>query len=106
MGRRPQEGAVKPDLGFSYLFAHPEALGVSLSHPAALFALLLVPAFLVLARTDFRRARLALGARVMGFAFLVLALAGLALNARLPTDRLSLIAAVDVSQSIDAEGRK
>ncbi len=93
-------------LSFSYLFAHPETLGVSLLHPKALLLLGVIPLLVVLARRDFGRTRLALTLRIAAYVTLVLALAGLALSARLPTDRLSLIAAVDVSQSIDAGGRK
>jgi Mg-chelatase subunit ChlD len=49
---------------------------------------------------------LALGLRVAAFTLLVVVLAGVTLSARLPSDRLSLVAAVDVSQSVDADGRK
>jgi Ca-activated chloride channel family protein len=93
-------------LRFSYLLAHPQMLGVSLPHPAALLLLLCIPFLTALARKDFSRHRLALGFRLAAFVLLVLTLAGLAISVRLPNDRLSLIAAVDVSQSIDAQGRR
>jgi len=92
--------------GLAYLFAHPDIVGVRVRHWPALLLLLALPAFFRLARRDFARHRFALTCRVAAFVLLVLALAGLALTSRLPTDRLSLIAAVDVSQSIDADGRK
>jgi Mg-chelatase subunit ChlD len=95
-----------PGLRLSYLLAHPQTLGVSLPHPAALLLLLCVPLLVALARKDFSRHRLALGCRLAAFVLLVLTLAGLAISVRLPSDQLSLIAAVDVSQSIDAKGRR
>jgi Mg-chelatase subunit ChlD len=95
-----------PGLRLSYLLAHPQTLGVSLPHPAALLLLLCIPLLIVLARKDFSHHRLALGFRLAAFVLLALTLAGLAISERLPSDRLSLIAAVDVSQSIDAQGRR
>ena len=50
-----------PGLRFSYLLAHPQTLGVSLPHPAALLLLLCIPLLIALARKDFSRHRLALG---------------------------------------------
>jgi hypothetical protein len=89
-----------PGLRFSYLLAHPEALGVSFPHPAALLLLLCIPLLIALVRRDLSRHWLALGCRLAAFVLLVLTLAGLAVSARMPSDRLSLIAAVDVSESI------
>jgi Ca-activated chloride channel homolog len=97
---------VTPSLGWAYLAAHPETLGLSLRRPAAVWLLLLVFALLALARRDGRRQRLVLMLRVTAFVLLVLALAGMTLTAQLPNDRLSLIAVVDVSESIDSEGRR
>jgi Ca-activated chloride channel family protein len=106
MGCGAKAVGVNAGMSFTYLFAHLETLGVSLQRPAALLLLGLIPVFVWLARTDFARHRLALSARVSAFVLLVLALAGTALSARLPSDRLSLIAAVDLSESIDADGRR
>ena len=92
--------------GLAYLFAHPEAVSVSLLHPAGLLLAALLPVFWLLAPTDIRQRRIALTARLMAFVTLLLAVAGLALTAHLPSTRLSLIAAVDRSESIDAEGRR
>ncbi len=92
-------------ISLSYLLAHPETLSVSARHPAALLLLLLIPAFLVLGRRDFSRHRLAALFRAAAYALLVLALAGVVLSARLPSERLSVVAVVDRSESIDAEGR-
>ena len=71
-----------------------------------LLLLLAIPAFLLLARNGVGRHRAALLCRVSAYTLVVLALAGVALSARLPTDRLSVVAAVDRSESIDAEGRQ
>jgi Ca-activated chloride channel family protein len=90
--------------GLSYLLAHPQTLGVSLRHPAALL-LLFIPAFWLLRRRTAPQHRGGLAMRAAAFALIVLALAGVALSTRLPSDRLSLMVAVDVSESIDPEGR-
>ncbi len=92
--------------GLSYLLAHPETLGVSLRHPGVLPLLLLGPVFWRLRRTDAPQHRWALAAHLTAFTFVVLALAGLVLSARLPSDRLSLMVALDVSESIDPDGRE
>lgn len=97
---------MSPGIGLSYLLAHPEAVGISLHHPAALLLLLCLPIVVALARQRSGRHRLALRLRLAAFVLLVLTISGLAISARLPSDRLSLIAAVDVSESIDAEGRR
>jgi len=90
----------------TYLLAHPETLGVSVHQPAALLLLLLVPVLVRYGRVARARRGWAMGLRTAGFTLLVLALAGVTPSARLPSDRLSLVAAVDVSQSVDADGRK
>ncbi len=92
-------------MSLSYLFAHPETVSVSVRHPALLLLLLAIPAFLLLGQTAGSRRRLILLCRASAYALVVLALAGVALSARLPSDRLSVMAAVDRSESIDAEGR-
>ena len=93
-------------MSLSYLFAHPETVSVSVRHPALLVLLLAIPAFLIVPRTQGGRHRVARLCRAGAYALVVLALAGVALSARLPSDRLSVIAAVDRSESIDAEGRQ
>lgn len=93
-------------LPFTYLLTHLATAEVSLLHPAALLLLVCIPLLIVLARKDFRRHRLALGFRLAAFVLVALALAGLAISVRLPSDRLSLMAVVDVSESIDAQGRR
>ncbi|MBI4514733.1 MAG: VWA domain-containing protein [Deltaproteobacteria bacterium] len=92
---------VEPTL--SYLFAHLETAGVTVRQPWLLLLLLLVPVLLVRGR---RVPRAATALRIAAFSLLVLALAGLALTARLPSERLSVVAAVDVSASIDEQGRQ
>ncbi|HJV94524.1 MAG TPA: hypothetical protein VJ608_00750, partial [Albitalea sp.] len=93
-------------MSLSYLFAHPAAVSLSVRHPAVLLALLVIPVFLVLAHHGTRRHRWALVCRGGAYALVVLALAGVALSARLPSDRLSVVVAVDRSESIDAPGRQ
>jgi len=97
---------VTAPISLSYLFAHPETASVSVGHPVLLLLLLAIPTFLLLARSGIGRHRTALLCRVSAYTLVVLALAGVALSARLPTDRLSVVAAVDRSESIDAEGRQ
>ena len=85
----------------SYLFSHPTELGLSFERPLGLALLLLLPAFLLLrGRIGHRAARL----RTAAYAALVLATAGLAFTVALPSQRLSLVVAVDTSESIDEEG--
>ncbi|HUI26568.1 MAG TPA: VWA domain-containing protein [Candidatus Kryptonia bacterium] len=86
-----------------YLFAHLDSVGVTLRHPALSLLLLFVPGFVYLGR---RTHRVALILRVAAFALLTASLAGLALTAMLPSDRLSIVAAVDVSDSIDETARQ
>ncbi|HVM96762.1 MAG TPA: vWA domain-containing protein, partial [Candidatus Acidoferrales bacterium] len=92
--------------GLSYLLAHPE--GVALVLPQPLW-LLLLPAMLLmflLLRNEVGARRQALGWRGAALLMLTLALAGLGLRASLPNDRLSVMALVDRSESIDEVGRK
>ena len=92
-------------MSLAYLFAHPETVSVTLRHPSVLLLLLGIPIFLVLARTALARQWTAVLCRSGAYTLVVFALSGLALTARLPSDRLSVIAAVDRSESIDTEGR-
>ena len=93
-------------MSVTYLLAHPETLALSVARPTALLLVLLVPVLWRAARSDFRRHRAARVCRVAAFVCLVLACAGVALSARLPSDRLALMVAVDRSESIDADGRR
>ena len=86
----------------SYLFAHPTTLGIAVRHPAALLLLLAVALF---ALRPHRAGRLASALRGGAYIALVLALADLALTTRMPTDRLTVVAAIDTSPSIDPAGR-
>lgn len=92
-------------LSLSYLLAHPTALGIAVHRPAALLLLLCVPLFRVLVPPAAGLPRAALRLRVAAFVLLVLTLAGVALTALVPNERLSLVAAVDVSESVGREGR-
>ena len=99
-------GVVTEPMSLSYLFAHPESVSLSVRHPVGLLALLVIPVFLALARHATSRHRWALVCRGGAYALVVLALAGVALSAYLPSDRLSVVVAVDRSESIDAPGRQ
>jgi Mg-chelatase subunit ChlD len=94
------------ELGFSYLLAHPAAAGVSVDRPEWLILLLAAPVFFMWRGKGSERLPWAVAARSAAYVLVVLALAGLSLTARLPDDRLSVVAAVDVSESIDARGRR
>ena len=85
-----------------YLFAHPTAIGVDAIHPFALFLLAGIGAFFVWRHQAGTRASVL---RAAAFACLVLALAGVHLTIRVPADHCTLVAAVDLSDSIDDEGR-
>ncbi len=91
------------DPSLSYLFAHPETVGVTVTQPWMLLLLAAAPVLIYLGRW---RARGARWLRAAAFSLVTLSLAGLALTTRLPSDRLSLVAAVDVSASIDESGRQ
>ncbi len=86
----------------SYLLAHPAALGFGLRHPFALLLLLGLPLVL---RWTYPTGRLASVLRAVAYLALVLALAGLELTTPMPDERITLVAALDASPSIDANGR-
>lgn len=86
----------------SYLLSHPATLGLALHQPAALLLLVAIALF-VLRPHPAGGAASAL--RAAAFGALALALAGLTLTTRMPSDRVALVAAIDVSPSIDAAGR-
>ena len=86
----------------TYVLTHPAALGLSLRHPAAL---LLIVAVALFVWRPHAVGRLATALRSGAYTSLVLALAGLALTTRMPSDHLTVVAAVDTSPSIDAAGR-
>lgn len=86
----------------AYLLADPSTLGVAARNPAALLLLALVPLFF---RYPHRAGRLAAALRSAAFAAVVLVLAGVELTTRMPSERLSVVVAMDVSPSIDARGR-
>ena len=87
----------------TYLLAHPAHLGVALRHPAALLLLLGLP---VVFRWTYPTGRLASVLRAVAYLALVLALAGAELTIPMPSERVTLVAALDVSPSIDANGRE
>jgi Mg-chelatase subunit ChlD len=96
-------GTLMAEPSLQYLFAHLDTLGVTLRHPTWLAVVFLLPLLVLFGR---RQPRAALVLRVAAASLIVLALAGLALTARLPSDRLLLVAAVDVSASIDEQARQ
>lgn len=87
---------------FSYVFSHPAALGLVVLRPAALLLALLIPFFLAWPPGgDARAGRF----RSAAFLSLVLVLAGVRLTSRVPTERLTLVAAVDLSESVGDSAR-
>lgn len=86
-----------------YLLAHPSSLGIAFAYPAALLMLALVP---VLGRLGQAERRRVLALRIATYALIVLLLAELRLTARLPEQRLTLVAVVDESLSISEGGRR
>jgi Ca-activated chloride channel family protein len=94
----------------TYLVAHPAAVRIGVDRPAALLGLLALVLFFRFpfrrraGRTDSPWAAAAL--RAAAFACLVGALAGLHVSVRVPDDHLTIVAAVDLSDSIDADGRE
>ena len=86
----------------SYLLSHPTALGLSVAQPLALVLLGALPLFVL---RPHRAGRAVGWLRAGAFAAVTLALAGLAATTRMPSDHLTVIAAVDTSPSIDAHGR-
>jgi Mg-chelatase subunit ChlD len=102
MDRRPAEGVMDtPSL--TYLLAHPTSLGIAVAHPLYLMLVVALVVFAVWPHPAGRRATLLRGA---AFTCIVLALAGVRLTARLPTDQLTLVAAVDLSDSVGPIGRE
>lgn len=91
------------ELGLRYILSHPDHLGFSLSQPLWLLLLLPCAVFLWLAQS--RPERIAAGFRAAAIASLALGLGGAALTTSLPVDGMTVIAAVDLSDSIGAEGR-
>ena len=86
----------------AYVFAHAAALGVALRHPSALLLLSMAPLFLL---RPHPAGRLVALLRTAAYLAVVLALAGLELTTRMPSERLSVVATIDTSPSIDAGGR-
>jgi Mg-chelatase subunit ChlD len=96
----------------AYLVAHPTALGIAASHPivlmllagAAVFFLCPFPSF-VAGRARSAGSTPASALRAAAFGSVILALAGVHLTTRVPSDRVTVVAAADLSASIDEEGR-
>jgi Mg-chelatase subunit ChlD len=86
----------------AYVFAHAAALGLAVRHPSALVLLGVAPLFFL---RPHPAGRLAAALRTAAYVTVVLALAGLELTTRMPSERLSVVAALDTSPSIDAGGR-
>ena len=86
-----------------YLLQHPEAIGVTLRHPFVLAFLLLLP---ILLYRHHGAGPWAQRLRAAAFVCVVGALAGLQLTARLPDERLTLVAAVDLSESVGDQGQE
>lgn len=88
---------------FGQLWNHPSTIRIAFLHPAMLvfFATLAVP---LLVRKSF--GPLATWLRVAAMGAVILALAGLCITARIPDQRHSFVAAIDVSDSVDATGRE
>jgi uncharacterized membrane protein len=90
-----------PSLG--YLLAHPLAVGAAVERPLVLLLLLGGAAFLLWPAATGRSS----GAlRAAAFVAVVLALSGLRLILRVPSDRMTLVVAVDLSDHVDDEGRE
>lgn len=88
-------------ISLQYLLSHLHVASLHFTTPAALVWLALLPVFM----WRRPRTRAALWLRIAAFVLVVLALAGLRLSALLPQSDLAVIAAVDLSDSIDAKGR-
>lgn len=97
---------MSPPLNLWYLLAHPDSASLAVGSPAWLVLLAGAAVFFLIGRRDTPARRAAACLRCGAYGATVLALAGLTLATRLPDDRLSLIAVLDVSQSIDAHGRR
>jgi Ca-activated chloride channel family protein len=99
-GGTPQVVMDSPTL--AYVLADPASIGIGVRHPFALLCLLATPLFFLLPH---RAGRWAAALRAGAFVAVVLALAGLQLTTSMPSQRRTIVAAVDVSPSIDAGGR-
>lgn len=98
------EEVVVSELGLRYFLSHPGQLSFSMSRPAWLLLLVPCALFLWLARS--RGERLAALFRAAAVAALALAIGGAALTTSLPAEGMTVIAAVDLSESIDATGQE
>lgn len=87
----------------AYLVAHPTSIGIGAAYPVVLALLVGGIAFVLWRHPAGRRAS---ALRLAAFASLVLALAGVHLTTHLPSDHLTLVAAVDLSDSVDDDGRE
>ncbi|MDX2169922.1 MAG: VWA domain-containing protein [Deltaproteobacteria bacterium] len=88
---------------FAYVLADPAALGIGVRQPVVLLWLLLTPLFFYFPH---RAGRLVAGLRSAAFVAAVLAFAGLELTTSMPSQRRTVVAALDVSPSIDDGGRE
>ncbi len=87
------------DVSLSYLLAHPGSLGLSVDQPFLLLAAAAAALFFIRSPPD--AARRAVPLRAAAFAAVVASIAGINVTTRLPADQLTLVAAVDVSGSIE-----
>jgi Mg-chelatase subunit ChlD len=88
-------------VSFSYLLAHPTSIGVTLERPILIVALAALVFFHRFPAPG--AGRLGSRLRATAFALAVAAAAGLSLTTSLPADQLGVVAAVDVSGSMDDE---
>jgi len=86
----------------TYVLSHAATLSVAVATPALLLLLAVIPLFFL---RPHAAGRVAAILRSLAYAAVVLALAGLALTTRMPSEHLSVVAAIDASPSIDAAGR-
>ncbi|MEO8601998.1 MAG: VWA domain-containing protein [bacterium] len=86
----------------AYIFAHLSALGITARHPSAMLLLVVIPLFLLRPHPS---GRLATALRSAAYLAVVLCLAGFELTTRMPSEHLSVVAAIDASPSVDAGGR-
>lgn len=86
----------------SYLLSHPMALGIEAAQPSLLLLMAVLAVFVVWPHPAGRRATVL---RAAAFTCIVLACAGVRLTARLPSETLTIVAAVDLSDSIGSAGR-
>lgn len=92
------------EVGLTYVLSHPARLGFELPQPGWLVLALAALVFVWLARGRVERWAAAL--RVGAVLALALGLGGAALTTSIPSDDLTVIAAVDLSESIDTGGRE